>query len=99
MAGEPKKGYWIVHVNVTDLDVYTEYVRMDTEVFKKFDCKPLVRGGKHLGPEGEVKDRHVVLEFESFDKALECYNSNQYQEAAKLRLAASVSEITIVEGV
>ena len=93
------KGYWIVHVDVTDPETYAEYVRLDNEVFKKFDCKPLVRGGKHLAPEGEAKSRHVILEFENFEKALKCYNSTEYQEAVKLRLAASDSEIVIVEGV
>ena len=93
------KGYWIVHVDVTDAEKYAEYIRLDNEVFKAFDCRPLVRGGKSVAPEGELKSRHVILEFESFDKAMECYNSPGYQEAVKLRLAASDSEIVIVEGV
>lgn len=93
------KGYWIVHVDVSDEQRYKEYVRLDSLVFEEFDCKPLVRGGRHFGPEGPVRSRHVVLEFESFDKAMECYRSPGYQEAVKHRLAASDSEIVIVEGV
>lgn len=93
------KGYWIVHVDVNDAERYKEYVRLDNLVFEEFDCNVLARGGRHIGPESDVRSRHVILEFESFDKALECYNSPGYQEAVKHRLAASDSEIVIVEGV
>lgn len=92
------KGYWIVHVTVNDPDVYAEYLRLDAEVFKKFKAKPLVRGGQFQSPEGSAKQRHVVFEFDSYEAALEAYNSPGYQEALKHRLAASESEIIIVEG-
>jgi len=93
------KGYWIVHVSVNDPERYKEYLRLDNLVFEEFDCRPLVRGGQYLAPEGDAKSRHVILEFESFDKAVDCYNSPGYQEAVKHRLAASDSEIVIVEGI
>jgi len=92
------KGYWIVHVTVTDPDRYAEYLRLDAEVFKQFEAKPLVRGGRFESPEGPGKQRHVVFEFESYELALEAYNSPGYQEALKHRQAASDSEIIIVEG-
>lgn len=92
------KGYWIVHVTVTDPDRYAEYLRLDAEVFKQFDAKPLVRGGQFEAPEGPAKQRHVVFEFDSYEKALQAYNSPGYQEALKHRLAASESEIIIIEG-
>ena len=78
---------------------YKEYLRLDGLVFEEFDMNPIVRGGRFLAPEGPAKSRHVVLEFESFDKAVECYKSPGYQEAVKHRLAASDNEIIIVEGV
>ena len=92
------KGYWIVHVDVTDEERYKEYLRLDAPVLEEFAVTPIVRGGRYLAPEGPAKSRHVVLEFESFDKAVECYHSPGYQEAVKHRLAASESEIVIVEG-
>jgi uncharacterized protein (DUF1330 family) len=41
----------------------------------------------------------VVIEFASMADALACYNSEQYQKAAKIRAGASTGSITIVEGV
>ena len=92
------KGYWIVHVTVTDPDNYPQYVAADTPVLESFGARFLVRGGRSEGPEGPVRDRHVVVEFDSYEQALACYNSPGYQAAAKLRQAYSDSEIVIVEG-
>ena len=94
-----KKGYWILHVDVTDADNYPKYLAADALAFEKYDATFHVRGGRCEGPEGPVKSRHVVIEFESYDKALECYHSPEYQAAVKLRQAYSKSEIVIVEGV
>lgn len=92
------KGYWIVHVTVTDADNYPQYLAADAIAFEKYDARFLVRGGQCKGPEGPIRERHVVIEFESYEQALACYSSPEYQAAAKLRQAFSDSEIVIVEG-
>ena len=93
------KGYWIVHADVTDEEAYRRYIEADAAAFERFDATFHVRGGRCEGPEGPVRRRHVVIEFESYEKALECWRSPEYQKAVKLRQAASDSEIVIVEGV
>jgi len=92
------KGYWIVHVDVTDAENYPHYVKLDTPVLESYGATFLVRGGQCEGPEGTIRARHVVVEFDSYARALECYHSDAYQEAARLRQAYSASEIVIVEG-
>ena len=57
-----------------------------------------MRGGRYESPEGPARERHVVLEFESYDQALACYHSPEYQAALKLRQAFAESELVIVEG-
>ena len=49
--------------------------------------------------EGAGKARNVVLEFESYDDAVACYNSEEYQAARKFRAGAGDADIVIVEGV
>jgi uncharacterized protein (DUF1330 family) len=93
------KGYWIVHVDVTDPERYAQYLAEDAKAFAKYDAKPVVRGGRYEAPEDKTHSRHVILEFESFDKARECYHSPEYQRAVAHRLAASESYIVLVEGV
>lgn len=93
------KGYWIVHVDVTDAERYKEYVRLDTPVIAQWGGRLLARGGACEGPEGPIRARHVIIEFDSFQTAQDCWRSAEYQQAAAIRRAAAQSEIVIVEGV
>lgn len=92
------KGYWIVHISVTDPANYPRYVAADAAAFAKYDARFLVRGGRFDAVEGSARQRHVVIEFESYEAALACYRSPEYQAAAKLRQAYAQSEVLIVEG-
>jgi uncharacterized protein (DUF1330 family) len=94
-----KKGYWIAMVAVEDAQNYRRYIEANAAAFEKYGAKFLVRGGRHEDPEGFFGDRHVVVEFESFEQALACYRSPEYQHAVKFRLAFSKGSFTIVEGV
>ena len=92
------KGYWIAHVTVTDPDGYKEYVAANAIAFKKYNAKFLVRGGRNEVKSGTARDRHVVLEFDSYATALACYNSPEYQAAAKIRDKYSVADAIVIEG-
>ena len=92
------KGYWIVHIDVTDAEIYPKYLAADAVAFEKYDARFLVRGGRHEAPEGPARSRHVVIEFESYEQALACFRSPEYQAAAKLRQAFAESDLVIVEG-
>ena len=94
------KGYWIFQVTINDPDTYKEYVaRMDVEAFDRYGARFLVRAGQFQAVEGVTRQRHVIIEFESYEKALECYRSPEYEAASKLRRAAALTDLVIVEGV
>ena len=93
------KGYWIAHVTVTDPEQYKLYVESSAEAFKKYNANILARGGQHNVLEGTGKARNVVIEFPSFEDAVACYNSDEYQAAKKHRENAGEADIVIVEGV
>jgi uncharacterized protein (DUF1330 family) len=92
------KGYWIAHVTVKDPEGYKEYVAANAIAFKKYNARFLVRGGKNEIKAGSFKDRHVVIEFDSYATALACYNSPEYQAAAKIRDKYSVADAIVIEG-
>ncbi len=48
--------------------------------------------------EGHSRTRHVILEFPDYEAAVACYQSDEYREILKLRVAASDADIVIVEG-
>lgn len=93
------KGYWIGHVDVKDAERYPEYLKAAQPAYEKYGARFIVRGGKYDGVEGNARERHVVVEFESYDQAVACYRSPEYQAAAKIRRENSEGEILIVEGV
>ncbi len=95
------KGYWIIHVDVADAERYPEYVAKVGEAFAAYKYKPtfLARGGRFENPEGAAKSRHVLVEFASYDDAVECYRGDAYQAAANLRQQFGATDFVIVEGV
>lgn len=92
------KGYWIGHVDVLNPENYPDYMTAAQPAYDKYGAKFIVRGGKYDSVEGNARSRHVVVEFDSYDRAVACYNSPEYQAAAKIRRANSEGEILIVEG-
>jgi uncharacterized protein (DUF1330 family) len=92
------KGYWVVGVDVDDPDTYKKYVAANAEPFHRFGARFLTRGGPSQIVEGDFRKRVVVIEFPSYQAALDCYNSPEYQAAKKLRDPVSAADLVLVEG-
>lgn len=93
------KGYWIARVDVSDLDHYRQfYVQANGPVFARFGARFLVRAGAFENPEGSSRSRNVVIEFPSYQAALDCYHSADYQALIQQRAPVSTADIVIVEG-
>ena len=93
-------GYVIAQISVTDATAYPRYVAMVQPIIEKFGGEFLVRGGRAVSHEGTPPgDRNVVIRFPSYEKAEAWYHSEDYAEAKALRISASSSVQTIVEGV
>lgn len=92
------KGYWIALVTVTDPQTYYGYQQVAPAAFAKYGARFLARGGAATTLEGAVWQRHVVIEFDSKERALACYESPEYRAAREKRAAACQASIVIVEG-
>ena len=93
-----KKGYWIAMLDVTDPENYPKYIAANAAAFARHGARFLARGGRYESPEGPTGTRHVIIEFDSFEQALACYNSPEYQEALELRRQFAHGRFAIVEG-
>jgi len=91
------KAYWIAQVTVSNPDQYKLYAEGALAAFKKYDAKILARGGRSSQMEGDGRPRNVVIEFSSYDDAVACYNSPEYQSAKVKRKGAGEANIVIVE--
>lgn len=92
------KGYWIARVDVHDPDTYAEYSRRAYEAITAHGGRFLVRGGTFTAVEGDARGRNVVVEFESYDRALACWNSPEYQAAREVRRPVSDGDFVVVSG-
>ena len=94
-----KKGYWIAMVDVSDPEAYKAYVAANAVAFEKYGARFVIRAGRNEQPEEPAGNRHVVIEFDSYDQALACYRSPEYAAAIEFRKDAAKARIVIVEGV
>ena len=92
------KAYWIGRVEVNNEDGYKAYALANPAIFKKFNAKFVIRGGKYECPEGQSRSRNVVIEFADYATAVACYNSPEYQENIKRRQPHSTIDIIVIEG-
>jgi uncharacterized protein (DUF1330 family) len=92
------KGYWIVRVDITDEQKYKAYIAANAEPLKKYGARFLVRAGRYENPEGASRSRNAVIEFPTYQAALDCWKSPEYQEAIKLRQSVSTADVIIIEG-
>ena len=93
------KAYWVVRGNILNQEEYSKYINLAGPIVHKHNGNFLVRGGQQVEVEGEGFDRTVLIEFNSFDEALSCYNSNEYQEALYYVKNSAKRLVTIVEGI
>ena len=93
------KGYWIaLYKKIDSMDNLKNYAAIVTPIIKNYGGKPLVRGGKYQLLEGENFLRTVIWEFPSYEKALECHDSKEYQEGWALAKNTTERNLQIIEG-
>ena len=91
--------YLIVEVETTNEALMAEYRKHTPAAIAKFGGKFIVRGGKTRTVEGGwAPSRLVMIEFPSFAKAEEFYDSEHYKPILAMRLKAGKSKAVIVDG-
>lgn len=92
------KGYWIAHLDITDQAKYDAYRAANGPAFRKYGGRFLVRGGAFELKEGDARSRNVVLEFPSYQAALDCFNASEYAAAREKREGGVVIDLIVIEG-
>ena len=94
-----KKGYLVIRINISNSELFKQYPPLSTKAVEKFGGKYLIRGGAFEVVEGTwPAERTTVVEFESFDKAKEFYNSLEYGKAKKIRQESTDTDFILIEG-
>jgi uncharacterized protein (DUF1330 family) len=94
-----KKAYILVQLDVSNPKQYAEYTRISPGIIEKFGGRFIARGGRAVTLEGSpAPGRIVIVEFPSFERAQEFYNSAEYQAAKQIRAGAATAQFVLVEG-
>jgi len=93
------KGYWIaLYKTIHDAKNLKDYSVKVTPVIKSYGGKPLVRGGDYQCLEGEDFLRTVIWEFPSYETAMKCHDSKEYQEGWAIAKNTTERNLQIIEG-
>ena len=80
-----KKGYWISQVKgIKNQELFNKYFEATSPLVERGDYKLLLGGPVQKILEGDEMVFSAVLEFESFEKALNYYNNDEYQKALSI---------------
>jgi len=94
------KVYWIaLYKKIGSHENIKNYGTKVTEILKNYGGKPLVRGGKFQTLEGEDYPRTVIWEFPSYEQAIKCHDSKEYQAGWALAKDTTERNLQIIEGV
>ena len=93
------KGYWITfYRSVKDPDKLAAYAKLASPATTPFGAKYIVRGTAAAAFEVGIKQRVVVTEFPSVEKAIAAHDSSAYQAAVKVLGDGAERDVRIIEG-
>ena len=93
------KGYWVtIYRSISDPKKVAAYAELAPKATGPFGCKYIARGAASAAYEAGLKERIVISEFPSVEKANEAYNSPGYQAALKVLGDGAVRDLRIVAG-
>ncbi len=93
------KAYWVVfYRSISDAQKFAAYAKLAPAATAPFGSRYLVRGTAAAVFEAGLKERVVITEFPSVEKAVAAYESPAYQDALKALGDGAVRDLRIVEG-
>jgi len=94
------KGYLVIcYREIRDQEKLKTYAKLAPGAMLPRGAQILVRDGRVAAFEGGLAERTVLVEFPSFEEAVEAYNSPEYQNAVAALGDSAVRDFRIVEGV
>ena len=92
------KGYWVVlYRSVSNTTALAEYGKLAEAAIVSGGGRFVTRGTAVRAYEAGIKDRSVLIEFDSPAKAIEAYESPAYQSALKHLQGAVERDVRILE--
>ena len=95
----PAKGYWIGNNVIHNMEEMYRYRNANRETMNRYGAKFIVMHGQVEHTEGDPTfPSWTIVEFPSYQAAVDCYHDPGYQAAKEIRLAVTEGTGEIVEG-
>lgn len=91
-------GYMIANYEIKDDAIFQKYMEAAGPLAPKYHGKVIVFNLKSTAVEGNPKSVMAIAEFPSLADAQQFYNSPEYTEAKRFRIAATEGTVVITEG-
>jgi uncharacterized protein (DUF1330 family) len=93
------KAYWVVcYHSIKNPDALAAYAKLAGPALESAGARYLARGNAAMTYEKGIKQRTVLIEFDSVQKAIAAHDSPAYQTALKALGDGAERDMRIVEG-
>jgi uncharacterized protein (DUF1330 family) len=93
------KAHWIaVYRLVNDPEALAAYAKLGGPALQKFGGRILARGIPAQVYDDGIRERTVLIEFDSLEQAIAAHDSPEYQEALSVLGNAVERDLRIIEG-
>ena len=94
----PKAYAVVTYRSISDAQKLAAYAKLAGPAVAPFGARFLARGNAAVAREQGIKERTVVAEYPSLEKAIAAYDSPAYAEALKALGEGAVRDFRMVEG-
>lgn len=92
-------GYWVVRgSDIKNEDALQKYGELWGEIAARYGAEIIAGRGAVETREGPRFPRQLIVRFDSYRRAVECYEDEQYRIAAEFARQAYDRELSILEG-
>ena len=95
----PKAYAVVAYRSISDPQKLADYAKLALPAVAPFGARILARSDAAVALEHGLKERVVIVEYPSLEKAVAAYSSSAYGEALKVLGDGAVRDFRIVEGV
>ncbi|MEV6756582.1 DUF1330 domain-containing protein [Streptomyces sp. NPDC051214] len=93
------KGYWVsVYRTISDPEKLAAYNKLAGPAVRAAGGRVLARGGRTVAHDAGIAERTVLIEFDSFERAVAARESEAYQKALAALSDAVERDFRIIEG-
>ena len=92
-------GYWVVRgSSIKNQQALEEYGKLWPAIAQRFGAEIIAGKSTIDTREGKAFPRQLVIRFESYEKAVACYEDPEYQAAMEIANRAYDRELVILDG-